>query len=161
MSVPFRVTEFRQGFYADSFFFTTQIGVEEGGSFTPALEIRDCELKTTKAGQKYVKYPTSPSIKRRDDGLAEYQKDPDGRQIYRYVVAEAKEPGAAPQRANSAARDLKDRILLAVLDIAATTKAEDQGRGAKARPQPTEPVAATTGTEERGNPLESDDSLPF
>jgi hypothetical protein len=165
VKIGIRILQFRKGIgYADAFF-TTQIGVEDdAGGYTAILDVRDCELRTAQSGERYVKYPAKPRIKKVDDQTAAYQRDATGKVIYDQLVESPREKkqGTEEWYMTPAGKSFKDRILQAVLQMAQGQSAEAAGRGSGARAaQPRTPVAAAVATGEPGNPLAASDDLPF
>ena len=75
-----RVRDVRPGTgYADAWF-TTVVGFEDdNGTFHGVVSIRDCELRTSKENERYIKFPSRPRIRKQDDNTAVYQKGPDGK----------------------------------------------------------------------------------
>lgn len=158
-------------------FFTAVIGYEdEGGVFQGLVSVRDCELRETKGGEKYIQYPSKPRIRSNKDGTATYQKDAEDKPIYDRVVDSVMEKsektgddGKAIWFATRASRAFKDLVAAKAAEAYAGISAETQGRGAaskaaapaKAAAKRPANVAASTGSREVGSPLGGDDPLPF
>lgn len=172
MKIGIRVLDYRTpsgAGFADAFF-TTQLGVEnEDGSYEALVNIKDCELRTSQKGEKYVAFPKKPRIKKVDNDTAEYQRDANGKVYYDAIVdspreqAGTKDDGSPDYRIPKTALKFKDAIMAKVMQIAGPQAAEAQGRGTAGRTQQRANVAtaASTGGRERGNPLADDDTLPF
>lgn len=176
--IAVRVTDVRKppgNNFADAYF-TAKIGEEDdAGTFFPLISIRDCELRTSQAGEQYAKYPSKPRIKKIDQDTAAYTKDDAGKVIYDPVVDAAMEKGTNDRWfATDGAKKLKDQLARLAAKELGSDKAETAGRGsgaatpAKAPPKgrapaPRAAAAASTGAAERGSPTQTaeDDDLPF
>jgi hypothetical protein len=169
MKVAVRVKDMRPGSgYADAWF-TTVIGYEDdAGTFEGLVGIRDCELRTSKAQEQYIKFPARPRIRKNPDGdTATYQKGTDGATIYDQVVDSVLEKytdkaGEEKWGPTRVAKAFKDKVTAIVVQEWASTKGEAAGRGAAA-PAPkkaTPKTASSTGGAERGSPVGGNE-LPF